>query len=134
MKVKSQTPISRYQRFEGQMLLWKDLIENKKNNEIFIAGDFNMQEGDTNHTKMLKLINEIFHQNNLTKINSAPTRLNRCIDHIHTSRSDKLQNFYQIDSTSSDHSLLVYIRRMNIELCEPTMILTRDMNKQTKIS
>ena len=59
-------------------------------------------------------------------MNNKPTRSRRCIDHILTTRPDKLFKLEQIDITDSDHSILIYHRFMNIIPAEETFILTRD--------
>ena len=41
MKLKSQSNYECNKRFEEQVLLWEKILEEKKNNELLICGDFN---------------------------------------------------------------------------------------------
>ena len=139
-KEMSKRPIEAMKRFEDQLNIWEKLIEDKKNNEIYIAGDFNVDsiaikkeeknktDYDKTFTKPGKIIDEKLTQNGLHRVNSLPTHYGRSLDHIYTNRPDKLFKIDQIDETESDHSALLYHRHMKINLCEPSFVLSRDFN------
>ena len=133
LKIKSQSKIECDRRFELQTNLWEKLLNDKKHNEIFFCGDFNYctiqqrkpenekSDYDKSQNKINNMINSKLIQNG--------ARQGRCIDHILTTRPDKMFKLEQINLTESDHSLLIYHRFMNILQAEETFFLTRDYRK-----
>ena len=82
---------------------------------------------------MLSTMKETFIDNNLTLMNTLPTRIlegkKSQIDHFWTNKPKKIKCVEQNYNTFSDHSLLIIHRHMKVNHSEEQYIIQRKYNQ-----
>ena len=133
------------ERFKVQAELWGDMIDQNLGKEIHFLGDFNInakiwaknENEKKGNEKIYNTMSNLIKENILDKgfklINSLSTRRmggsESLLDHYYTNKPSKIKSIQQIDDTSSDHSILIICRQMNITEAEEKYILTRNYSK-----
>merc|ERR1712059_153645 len=124
--------------FDKQTITWEKMIIENPSVEIIITGDFNIDANawkkeeknkspyEKSFNSMSKMIRNRLIDNGLNIINNKNTRENSRLDHFYTNSIEKISEMKQEDNTSSDHSMLIALRKMKVNKSEEIVIETRD--------